>query len=411
MMKRYRRTALSQYLVVGLILLIFVGFGLISNFAMTQFQFEDHFVVPWAAGRLWLLEGQNPYSPDIIAFAEEQVENSEYLAILPQDQGLKIPLVNLIFYLPFSLVPYSFSRTIWVTGMVLIIGVIGYLSIRLSEWKLSTLEYVGGILLTILWFPSVSAILTGQLSPVIVFFLLMGAYLIRRNEDTPAGFLLSLTFSALTSNIFLMIFFVVYSILHRRWSILSAYFSGAAFLIIVSILMLPSWPMDWAGAIVDQFVNFQWLQTPLFRLSATLPGITTFLSLTLHVIFILYYLSILISNPGKSNLVILWKINMILAISFLMHIQATIHHALLLIPAIFLIFRFSSDRWSSWGRIVSWMVLLTITIGSWFTLYQEIGFLVTEAMPIIAVILALFVFVAMLWSRWWGLIIPKLSIK
>jgi len=244
-----------------------------------------------------------------------------------------------------------------------------------------------------------------------VFLLLMGVYLIRRSEDTTAGFLLSLTFSALPSNIFLMIFIIVYSISHRRWSILSAYFSGTAFLIIISILMLPSWPMDWAGAIVDQFVNFNWIQTPIFRLSATLPGITTFLSLALHAIFIFYFLTLLISNQGKSNLVMLWKINTILVISFLMHIQATIHHLLLLIPAIFLIFRFASDRWFSWGRIISWLVFLSMGIGSWFTLYREIGFTGIEAMPIIAVLLAIFVFVALLWSRWWGLIIPKLPLE
>ncbi len=60
-MKRYQKTAISQYLFVGLILLGILGFGLLISITMQKVSFDDYFILPWSAGRTWLLEASDPY--------------------------------------------------------------------------------------------------------------------------------------------------------------------------------------------------------------------------------------------------------------------------------------------------------------------------------------------------------------
>ena len=66
---RYRKIYYSQYLVVILALVILIGLGLFSHWAMQQVTYEDQFVIPWAAGRAWLLDGVDPYNAQVIQLA------------------------------------------------------------------------------------------------------------------------------------------------------------------------------------------------------------------------------------------------------------------------------------------------------------------------------------------------------
>jgi len=103
MIKRYRRTATTQYLIVILITLSIIGIGLLSAFVMSFVPFLDEFALPWAAGRMWLLDGESPYSQSAIQDAESAIDESNFLGVLPDSQVLRHPLLNLLFYLPFKL--------------------------------------------------------------------------------------------------------------------------------------------------------------------------------------------------------------------------------------------------------------------------------------------------------------------
>ncbi|MDY6846601.1 MAG: hypothetical protein SVP52_05645, partial [Chloroflexota bacterium] len=109
-MKRYQNTKASQYIIVGLLLASILAAGFSSTLLMQRVPFEDYFVLPWAAGRSWLLEGVNPYDASINQIAEEAISESVYLAKLPVETVLLLPMLDLVFYLPFSLIPYEISR-------------------------------------------------------------------------------------------------------------------------------------------------------------------------------------------------------------------------------------------------------------------------------------------------------------
>ncbi len=407
-MKRYRRTAASQYFILILIIALIVGFGLLSTLIMERIPFEDHFVIPWAAGRLWLLEGESPYSPSVGILGTNTLAQSDYLASLPTPAVLLDPVINLIFYFPFSLAPYEISRVLWVTLLALSIGLINYLSFKIAGWKTSELELFTGVALTVLWYPSIFAVITGQLSPIVILLILLGINLILIGQDTTAGFIFALCFASLPTTALILMLILVWSIFQRRWSIISAYFSGVAFLLAVTLLMLPSWPLDWLRVLLDTYDNWSWMKTPLMSLAGMLPGIANFLSIFLHSALAIYLLVVWITVKGNSKRVFVWKMLFSLVIAYLFHIQGEIYHLFIILPSEFLIFHSWSERWGIFGRILAWVFMISMIGLSWIVNLPEIQFIQTEPAPLLLIAFPLLVFGGILWIRWWAVKIPRL---
>ncbi len=77
---RYRKIYYSQYLVIVLALVVLIGLAFFGQWAMKQFAYEDQFVIPWAAGRTWLLEGTDPYDGEVIQLARSTLNSLEFWA-------------------------------------------------------------------------------------------------------------------------------------------------------------------------------------------------------------------------------------------------------------------------------------------------------------------------------------------
>lgn len=408
MIKRYRRTAASQYLVVIIVLLSIVGVGLLTSFVMSRIPFVDEFALPWAAGRLWLLGGESPYAPSAIQEAASAIDESTFLASLPDSQVLRQPLLTLAFYLPFSLMPYAAARVIWMTILAVCVGLIGFFGIQLSGWKGSAFEQFGAILLMVCWLPGVSAILAGHLAPITIVLLLAGIYLVVNGQDTTAGLLLSMTFSAFPSSGLILIVLLIWGISKRRWSLLSGYFSGVIFLLVISWLVMPSWFMEWAAVMFETYQGWDWVNTPMMSLAALLPGIALPFSIFLHGALIVYSISLTITILGQSGRSFTYKLFTVFIFAYLLHVQPSIFLLLLMIPAMFLVFRSWSERWGQFGILLSWGVLVLIGVGSWLLVYSTIDFTQPDYGPFLTIGFPLLVLMGMIWIRWWALRIPKL---
>lgn len=378
---------------------------------MSEIPYTDYFAIPWAAGRSWLIEGISPYEPSVIDLAFETVQETSFQAQLPELQVVTQPILSLLFYLPFSVIPYSISRIIWVTLLGICVGLIGYLSIRLSGWKLSMLEILGVILIFVFWPPGAEAILGGHLAPMIIVLLLIGIHLILIEQDTTAGLILALTASSFISSGLVLIIVLIWSISKRRWSIISGFFSGFIFLLILSWLIIPSWFLSWFSALFNTYEGWGWIMTPLLELSALLPGVAEPLSIFLHAIFIIYFLSLMITINGKTGLPFIYKLSAVLVAAYLLHTRAALFHLLLVVPAILMVFRFWTERWGLIGKLLSWAIIITIGIGSWILVYPELNFTASLNVPLLSIGFALFVFLGLIWIRWWALNIPHLPYK
>jgi hypothetical protein len=235
--------------------------------------------------------------------------------------------------------------------------------------------------------------------------------LILREQDTAAGFILSLAFGSLPTTGLIIILLILWSVSKRRWSIITAYFSGVAFLLTITLLLLPSWVLNWVRILFDLFGNWDWVSTPLMDLAAILPGISSPLSIFLHVSFAIYSLILLITLMGKTEREFTWKVLMMMVVSYLFHVTASVNQLFFVIPAMFMFFRYCSERWRLFGRIFSWVILLFIFTGSWLLFNPEISFDLELSMPVLSIGLPLLVFIGMIWIRWWALRIPRLPFE
>jgi hypothetical protein len=409
MMKRYKKIAVSQYVIVGLILIAIVGFGLLSTTIMQRISFTDQFAIPWASGRAWLLEGTNPYDQSVVQLAEEAVAESDYSAELPSAEVLLQPLINLFFYLPFSLIPFEISRAIWVTLSALLTGVSVFMALKLSALKVSLIEGLILLILGTFWLPGAFSILSGALTPVVIMLILLSVKMIMNGQETAAGFLLALTFGSMLMTGIILLFLIIWAISVKRWTLIKAYFAGLLFILIISWLLLPSWPLDWLNNIINYTQDFDWVRTPLIALAALLPGIYDFLTISLHALLGIFLLIELITVVRKTGQKFLWKLFTIFIIAFLFHVQVTFAHLLLLLPGAYFVFRFWTERWRVYGRLLSWGVILLMTIGSWLLVLPEISFTERVNLPVLIIILPITIFVSMLWIRWWAFQIPRLD--
>jgi hypothetical protein len=379
---------------------------------MRQRPFTDYFAIPWAAGRSWLLDGGDPYSDEVRQLAVDTVSDSVYRAQLPGNvPGLIEPLLNLIFTLPFSLIPYDIARALWVTVLMVVIGLVAHFAIDLAGWKVSTLERGGIILLVLAWFPSIQTILMGELSPLVILLLLVGILAILRGQDSLAGFMFALSFGAFQTSLLILILIFIWSISTKRWSVLIAYFSGLAFLWAVTLILLPSWPLNWIGALLRTYDDLSWIHTPLMDVAALLPGIASYLSIALHAGFGIYTITLWITLLGQTGRVFTWKTLALLVVAYLFHVQSGTSQLFLILPALFLVFRFMSERWSLFGRLFSWALLLFITVGSWFLVAPQFALTDVQRYELLIVGLPVLTFLGMIWIRWWAIKIPRLPFE
>ncbi|QRN83730.1 DUF2029 domain-containing protein [Chloroflexota bacterium] len=388
---RYRKIYYSQYLVIVLILVVLTGLAFLGLWAMKQFAYEDQFVIPWAAGRAWLLEGTNPYGDQVIQLARSTLYSSDFMGQLPVSAELTSPFLNLVFSLPLSLLPYEIARTVWVVILAVSLAGSGFLMLKLSQWKTNLVEKIVAILLVAAWLPVLKLVLMGSLTPIIVLLILAAVYAIINEKDTLAGFLLALAFGSIQISFLILLIFVVWSLFHKRWSVLIAYFSGLAFLWVVSLIVLRSWPVSWMAVMLQTYTDFSWIRTPLMALSNILPGISKYLSMILHGGFVIYLLTIWFSTFGSKRKDYTWHFLMLLNLVFFFQIENTSDVLILVFPALFLVFRYWSERWRLLGRIVSWLSLLVIFGLPWFTV--EVPSVFTGGVPFTGLIIGLPLFV------------------
>ncbi|MBG0786243.1 MAG: hypothetical protein H0S79_14195 [Anaerolineaceae bacterium] len=287
--------------------------------------------------------------------------------------------------------PYEIARTAWVVLLAVSLAGSGFLMLKLSHWKTSLLEKVVSILLVAAWLPALKLVLMGSLTPIIIFLILAAVYAIINEKDTLAGFLLALAFGSIQISFLILLIFVVWSLIHRRWSILIAHFSGLAFLWIVSLIVLPSWPVSWLAVMLKLYTDFSWIHTPLMDLANLLPGIANYLSMALHGGFVIYLLTLWFSTFGSIRKEYTWHFLMLLNLAFLFQIENASAALLLVFPALFLVFRYWSERWRLFGRIISWLSLLVIFGLPWFTI--EVPSVFTGGVPFTGIVIGLPLFV------------------
>ncbi len=237
-----------QWLVLGLLTLVLIAgesFALYTVFT-SRFPGGNDFFVRWLGGRELLLHGTNPYNQTVAETAQQAMFGR---LTRPEDRDeayFAYPLYTLYFFWPLSLLPYAWAQAIWMTLLQFMLLGSTILAIRLSGWQppgwLFWLTVVWGIL----FYNGARAILLGQFSILVGLVLFLALWAIDHRRDGWAGALLAVT-TIKPQMVFLVLpFLLIWALMHRRYWLLTG-FGICLFLLSGSALLLvPSWPLDFA---------------------------------------------------------------------------------------------------------------------------------------------------------------------
>ena len=188
------------------------------------------FVEYWAAGRL-LLQGSNPYDPDLVHELERQAGRSDE-GILMWNPPWALPLV-----LPLGMLPVRTAHLVW---LLVNLGVVAFCADRL--WRLyeatPSRRWVA-LLLAATFLPTYFAIIAGQISPLLLLGAVLFLSFVRRGNDLCAGAACALLGVKPHLVYLFWLAVLLWSIRERRWRVLAGGVLAGVALTAVSLAFDP----------------------------------------------------------------------------------------------------------------------------------------------------------------------------
>ena len=171
--------------------------SIIRSLALIIFSTAPDFSVLWT-GAVDLIRGANPYiNPSLFT-------------------GIGYPPNTLLFYLPFSLLPYQLAQVLFtLLSFGSFLGII-IISFKILKEKFSWQTFLVVFSLSLLSFPTKFTFGMGQSNIIAFFMLLLSYYLYKEKKLGMAGLILGLAISLKT----IFAFFIIFFVLKKQWKVI-----------------------------------------------------------------------------------------------------------------------------------------------------------------------------------------------
>ena len=320
------------------------------------------------------------------------------------------PIYFIFFYLPLSLLEFSLAKAIFMTLIEVAIVFIVFLSIQITGWHLHWIEKLLLIIGGLLSYPAVRAILFGDAIIVSIFLIVLAIYLLQKGHDTSVGLLLAIFAFSSEIGIILTLFLLIWSFSRDMKSVLWTFLAGLASLVVISFLFFGNWIPDWTKSFINLYPGIDWLRTPLMRISAPIVGAERQLNYILHIGLIIYLLLEWFGAFGKRGRIFVWKISLTMVIIYFFNLWSKPEYLFLLLPGLFFMLRFFSERWKLFGKIFSWFLIIGF-FGLYWSLFNDRGNWFSVDLSLILLLVPTVVLIGLQWIRWWALKLPSVSFQ
>jgi hypothetical protein len=401
----YSQRNVLKYIIVSVLALAGVaGLGWANYRFTAQNPGGNDFLPRWLGTRLFLMEGQSPYSEQTTLEIQRFVYGR--VARADEDQVLFVyPFYSFVIYAPFSLIQdYLLARTLWMTLVEIAILAVAVLAVALSRWRASLPLLVLFVLFSALWYHSIRPLINGNTSILIALFVALAFWAIHENYDVLAGFLLAFSTIKPQVIVLLVAFVFIWAISRRRWTIIWSFIGSLALLIASTSLLIPNWVLQNIGQIISYPV-YTLPGSPGAIFTEWMPGIGSQLGWVLTAILAVILLLEWRLALGKDFRWFFWTACLTLVITPLIGVRTATANYIVLLPALALVFATWYQRWGRAGRWLVIVAMLALGVGIWWL------FLVTQQdgvqHSILFFPLPVFLLVSLYWVRWWAVNPPR----
>ncbi len=357
---------MARRLVFVLLTGLLVGALVGANYHfVSRFPGGNDFLPRWLALRLWILEGRNPYAPEVTEAIQRAIFGRP--ARPGEDVSHFVYPLYVVFVLgPLALLPYTLARALWMTALEGASVGLALLALKWARWSLDRRGRLAFVLWTFLSYHSIRTVVLGQYAGWNAFLLALSLWLLAQGRDRIAGVLLALTTVKPQMAFLILPWLLLWAwSTHRRtflWSTLTA----LACLWGISFLLLPSWLAGWVRQMLE-YPSYTGPGSPLTALAAILPfepSVQRLFSGVLHGLGFLYTLTVWKKGWGKEGLPFQWATAMTLVMTNLLGFRTGTPHALMLWPALALVGA-QASRISPWTRRAFPVLLFILGVGEW----------------------------------------------
>jgi hypothetical protein len=216
----------------------------------------NDFIEYWAAARL-LMEGKNPYSPELMLALQSSVGWSD-----PRPLMMWNPPWTLSVVLPFGFFSFEFGRTLWLLVNLLIIFLCIDLSWRIYEGpkRYLWLAWVVGLG----FFPSLFVLRVGQITPFVMLGVIGFLYFVRRARYGLAS--CSTVLISLKPHLLYLFWIVLlcWIISRKQWKTLT--------MVCSALVLATAIPLCFNHSVVAQFFRSSIEAPPLYWVTPTVGG-------------------------------------------------------------------------------------------------------------------------------------------
>ena len=408
-MYRYR----STFLFIALVLVSLLG---LAGLTWANYRFSvqnpggNDFLARWMGAHKWLMEGISPYDEKVSLATQNMIYGHPADVSKGEDiNHFVYPLTSMIFFGPFGLLEYLPARALWMTLLQLSLAGLAILSLKLVRWTISPVRMAVMILFSVLWYHGARTIIVGQFAAIEALLLIGALLLIYKEQDGFAGLLLALATTKPQMSYLIIPFVLFWAYSRQRFTVFSGFFGSLVGIFVASLFFIPNWPVQMIWQIMEYPTYTERIGSMVSILASSIPGVSRQLIIILYIFFWGYLIVEWILAWGKDRNWFIWTALMTLVLTnFLVSRTATTNYVMLL-PAVFMIFKVLEYRWPKVGKAIVWALILLFFGGLWFLFFDTVQGNLEQ--PAMYLPLPLFCLFGLWWVRWWSIRPPLMPIE
>ena len=398
-----RRRTLGSILIVVLTIVGLAGLVTINIRYARQNPGGNDFIPRWLGTRLFLIEGQSPYSQQTTLQIQEYIFGRPAQA--NEDQSLFVyPFYSIFLFAPFSVIKdFALARALWMVFLELSLLIVVIISLNLIQWRLSPLMLGWIFLFSILWYHSVRPIINGNPSVFVALFIVLAFLTIRVEQDALAGFFLAFATLKPQMLVLLIPFVLIWAFSHRRWTLINSTLASLVILVVVGYFLDSKWIMENLQQIFA-YPDYTLPGSPGAIFAEWLPGVGNQMGWVLTVFMAGILLWEWRAAWKQDFQWFLWTACLTLTVTNLIGVRTATANYIALLPAVLLVFKVWDERWGVLGR---WLVIVSSVLlfgGLWWLFLATIQLSDQPIQnPIMFFPLPFFLLIGLYWVRHWAL--------